>query len=272
MVRRAISKRKAKRRIAPAEPTVRPYRKPPVREALIDIRIDPLPASVLSALEGLHETLSQDYPTKRTRHMWEGVWQVQGPELLTRQRAHGPIGYIFQSADEKQMVQMRLDGFTLNRLKPDPEERWPGWEVVREEARRTWEQYLAAIRPQEITRLAVRYINQIVIRTGSYIELDDFLTAPPQIPKALPYQTLAHFFSRVEIDIPNIDAKAIVTHMPARQQREGAVTIILDIDVFRHERMSLDTVNIWETLDRFRDLKNTIFEASLRERTKRLFL
>ena len=247
------------------------YLRPPVREALIDIRIDPLPRSHLPALEELHERLSQDYPTKRTRHKWEGSFQIREATLTTSQRAQGPVGYRFESADGKQIVQFRLDGFTFNRLKPDPEESWAGWAVLRDEARRTWELYVSAVHPQEITRLAVRYINQIVIR-GPHIDLDDFLAAAPRIPQDLPYQTFHHFFSRVEINVPDVNAKAIITQAPAQEQTPNAVTLTLDIDVLRQERMRLDTVTIWETLDRFRDLKNTIFEASLRQRTKKLFL
>lgn len=167
-------------------------------------------------------------------------------------------------------MQLQLDGFTINWLKPDPTESWLGWPSLKEEATRAWDLYVDVGRPQEITRLGMRYINQVVIPV-SPIDLDDYFTAPPSIPKALPYQDFGHFFSRVEVSIPQHNAKAIITQMPSEQEASGSIIVILDIEVLKVERMPLNSGVLWETLDQFRELKNTIFEASLHQKTKDLF-
>jgi len=97
---------------------------------------------------------------------------------------------------------LRLDGFTFNLLKPDPRAAWPGWYALREEAQRPWDKYVRATNTVESKRLAVRYINQIVIPEGE-IEL---FTEPPRIPEGLP-QRLNHFFSRIQVNNPDPEGK-----------------------------------------------------------------
>lgn len=179
------------------------------------------------------------------------------------------FGYIFQSADENRCVQLRLDGFTFNLLKPDPRAAWPGWHVLRDEARKAWDKYVLATSTVEIRRLAVRYINQIVIPEGE-IELLDYFTEPPRIPDGLP-QRLKSFFSRIEVENPDPKAFIIITQAPSPQPYQNQQTFTLDIDVIREQRMPLDSFDLWRTLDRFRELKNTVFETSLQPKAQKLF-
>ncbi len=246
------------------------YAKPPVLEALVDIRVDPFSKDYLPRLEELHGPLKTDYPKKKTRHQFVGTIQVAGQQVVTAPSVSGPYGYWFESEDQRRIVQLRLDGFTYNRIKPDPSEQWPGWAKMREEARQAWDFYVEALGVVEITRLAVRYINRIVI-PHSPIELNDYFTAPPQVPSDLRYQELNEFFGRVSINIPDYKALAILMHAPAQESYPGSVAVTLDIDVSRGERAPVSAFPIWETLDQLRDLKNIIFEASLRPRTKELF-
>lgn len=246
------------------------YRKPPVWEALIDVRIDALPTDKLPQLDNLHEALRREYPNKKIRYQFTGGVQIEGDRVVQSPVASGPFGYRLESEDGRRIVQFRLDGFTYNRIKPDPDEEWPGWEKIKNEARQAWDMYKDALDLNEVTRLAVRYINQIVIPEQS-IELYDYFTAPPRIPQGLPYQDMANFSSSVTIKIPTHKALALLQHYPAPRQYSGAIAIALDIDIYRPERLILSARPIWELLDQLRDLKNTIFEASLLSRTKELF-
>lgn len=247
------------------------YSKPPVREALIDIRIDPVTPENLRPLEDLHERLVKEYPHKKTQHKYSGGFKFQEGKVVSTPTEGGPIGYRFQSEDGRKLIQVRLDGFTFNRLKPDPNERWPGWPIMREEAKSAWELYAQTLSLREITRLAIRYINQIVIPQPT-VELNDYLTTPPQIPPGLPFQDIGHFFTRTEIPIPDLKVKAIVIQAPAREKSPDSVALTLDIDVFKNERFPANTSILWENLDRLRDLKNMIFEACLHQRAKELFI
>lgn len=246
------------------------YRKPPVSEALIDIRVDPLPATQLSVIKSLHEQVIGDYPTQKPQQRWEGSWVIGEATVTTAQKTFGIAGYSFESRDKKRVVQYRLDGFTCNFLKPDPSEAWVGWKHLRDESKRTWTLYANALGVQEVVRVAVRYINKIVI-PGPIVELTDYLTTPPDVPKNLEYQNLSSFLSRVTVIIPELHASATITQAPAREPRLDEVVVLLDIDIVRSQRIPSSSEALWQTLDRFREIKNRIFEESLMPRAKELF-
>lgn len=246
------------------------YSRPPVGEALIDIKIDPLSPENLPLLEALHAQLSEDYPTKKTRHRYTSTIAVEAGAFVTTPAASGPLGYWFESADNRRIVQARLDGFTYNNIKPVTTDQWAGWPAMRAEAKNAWDVYLNAVNPIAITQFAVRYINRIVIPL-SPIELYDYFSVPPRVPPDLPYQDMLDFSSSVTIDIPEHKAIAVLRHAPAKEQSPGKVTVMLDIAVIRAHRTPVNDFPIWETLDQLRELKNKIFEASLLPKAKELF-
>jgi len=248
---------------------VPPYSKPPVREALIDIRINPLAPAQLPVLEELHERLRAEYPIKKKQQNLQGLWEWR-EETLSSRASQRVAGFQFESTEGTRIVQYRLDGFTCNFIKPDPTAAWVGWPALRDEARRKWEIYAKAIGINEITGLGVRYINQIIVPTAP-IELTEYLVAPPDIPKGFPYQSFVDWLSRVTVAIPDLNAMAIITQAPADEPRPDSLKILLDIDIVRRSIATVDPDAMWATLDRFRILKNTIFEASLRDKAKELF-
>lgn len=245
------------------------YSKPPVREALIDIRINPLAPAQLPVLEALHEQLRISHPTKKKQQKFQGLleWREETISSRTSQRV---AGFQFESSDGTRVIQYRLDGFTCNFIKPDPQAEWEGWSALRKEAKHAWEIYANAIGINETISIGVRYINQIVIPTAP-IELTDYLVAPPSIPQNIPYQTFIDWLSRVTVAIPDLNASAIITQAPSEESRSDSLTILFDIDITRRAKAPLDPEAMWTTLDRFRVLKNTIFEASLRDKAKELF-
>jgi len=245
------------------------YSKPPVREALIDIRIEPLPSSKIALLESLQSQLGSEYSIKKKQQRWKGLFQWQEESVSTK-TSHGVTGYQFESSDGTRIIQYQLDGFACNFIKPDHTAPWAGWPALRQEARRAWEIYANGIGVTETTGFSVRYINQIVIPTAP-IELTDYLTAPPDVPKDFPYQSLFDWVSRVNVVIHDLNAMAIITQAPAEEPHPDSVKILLDIDIVRRIKAPLDLEAMWTTLDRFRDIKNTIFQKSLKDKAKELF-
>jgi uncharacterized protein (TIGR04255 family) len=101
--------------------------------------------------------------------------------------------------------------------------------------------------------------------------LNDYFTAQPNAPKECRYQDLHDFLSRVTLDIPELKSKAIITQAPDKERSQGAVVVLLDIDVFCSESLPYDGESMWHMLDQFREIKNAIFEASLHKKAKDLF-
>jgi uncharacterized protein (TIGR04255 family) len=210
--------------------------------------------------------------------MVSGSFKIEETQFRTNINKPDILGYIFESSDKKRLVQYRRNGFTFNCLKPDPDEPWIGWDSVREEAKELWHLYTNAIKVKmdSVERIAVRYINKIVIKpkgkeTDTGVELNDYLTIPPQIPTELP-QVLDNHFSRVEFYYPEVKGKGIIILAPHSEKSSDSINLNLDIEVFRVGTMPLDSDLIWSSLDQFRNAKNKIFMACLTDKGRRLFL
>lgn len=236
----------------------------PITEAVIDIRVR-LPENVaLAEIENLYGQIKAEYPSKAPRNLWEGKFEIKGKgEPHTESRLQ-QLGYKFTNADNSQVVQFRLDGFTFSRLRP-----YTQWEDVCPKARRLWGLFMQGTKPVEVTRLAVRYINSIEIPSKDF-DLDDYFTAIPKIPDGLP-QVLDSFFVRTQIPFAEQDATAVTVQTPANKQDPTKTAILVDIDVFRTVSLLPEDERIWEIFNKLREIKNAIFRRSITPKTEALF-
>jgi uncharacterized protein (TIGR04255 family) len=240
------------------------FPKAPIIEALIDIRTQPPQDASLVKLEALHAFIQVEYPEKQKRTMWEGQFQLKNEKDPLTTTRHQLVGYMFKSADGKQAVQFRLDGFTFSRLRP-----YTRWEEVFSEAKRLWDVYRIHANPVRVNRLATRYINSIEIPSKKF-DYDDYFTTAPKMPKGLP-QVLTHFFTRVVVPFPDEGVTAIIAQTPSEKPDPINTSVILDIDVFKELSLSPEDAKIDDILAILRNVKNEIFFGSVTDKTKELF-
>ena len=240
----------------------RHLRNAPIREALIDFRVrsgtDP------SVLEECAKGFEAEYPKRLELYKGQFGFSFNEHNVTALPANRALVGYRMDSMDGHNVVQFRVDGFTFSRLP-----KYETFDLVREEARRLWERYAACLRPDAITRAAVRYINVMELPVGGF-PLTDFLTAPPALPAALP-QALNSFLERVVFQDPNTGASVIVTQAFEGAAGDGRYPITLDIDAFRDREFDVNGADIWNYLETLRNLKNDVFFESITERTVELF-
>src|SRR5579859_1241021 len=136
-------------------PTHRHYPKAPITEALIDFRVVHEAGISLEKLKKFGVAIKDQYPNEATRDVVQGQITLIGPAPKT-QSSRATVGYIFHSADRLQAVQARLDGFTFSRFAP-----YKDWDHLVMEARRLWNIFVGLLEPTSVSRMAVRYVNQI---------------------------------------------------------------------------------------------------------------
>jgi uncharacterized protein (TIGR04255 family) len=112
----------------------RHYKKPPITEAIIDLRVELPPDFSVPQLKRVQEGQEAAYPIGQELHTAFGEMQIGSQVSATAGRQH--IGYVFRSGDGKQLYQARSDGFAMNRLQP-----YENWAALRDEARRLWAVY-----------------------------------------------------------------------------------------------------------------------------------
>jgi uncharacterized protein (TIGR04255 family) len=237
----------------------------PIREALIDFRIRSEEPPSLDMLARLNELLRAAYPTQST--LQTGTWQLtikEGASLAETAIGHSTIGYRLTSADEKQVLQIRVDGLTFSRLAP-----YTQWEDVRGEAAKSWRHYVDVVKPRQVIRTAVRYINRIEIPLPIR-DLAEYVTTQPVMPQHYP-QAMRGFLTRLVLEEPDDDrVRAIVTQSTDRSV-ESKYPIILDIDVFDTTSYECAGDEYWDALERLRGLKNRIFFSTITDKCAELF-
>lgn len=240
----------------------RRYKKPPITEAIIDLRVELPPDFSISGLKEAHEGQEATYPTIQERHAAFGQMQI-GPQVsATASSQH--IGYLFRSGDSKQIYQARLDGFTMSRLAP-----YESWNALRDEARRLWDIYRTVTKPAKVTRLALRYINRIDIPIP-HQDFKDYLRTVPEVSPDLP-QGLSGYFMQLTIPLEDIKSLALINETIIEPASQNAVSVVLDIDIFRTADLPTDEEGIWAFFEELRARKNQVFEACITDRARELF-
>jgi uncharacterized protein (TIGR04255 family) len=235
--------------------------KAPITEALVDIRVKlPLDFKV-ERLDSVYQEIKELYPKKQVQKLSNIHFEVKPEEELIKSITK-INGYRYLSADDKKIFQTRLDGFTFNRLS-----RYTKWEDLREEAYRLWLLYKKNTSPELITRVALRYINNLRIPMPIK-DFNEYLKAPPIVPETLP-QGVTSFLTRINIYNPDLDANAIITQAlePAGPE-PASLPVVLDIDVFRmqSEGKGIEEEEAWNLIEKLRHFKNKIFFESITDK------
>lgn len=129
--------------------------------------------------------------------------------------------------------------------------------------------YVDTIKPTGITRIGVRYINQIDIKKKT-IMLKDYFISAPRTPESLPVN-MTGFFSRAEHIYKDKPIKLMQTFTSAEAPKENS-SFILDLDVI--SEFSNDPLPLKHAMSCIEDLrqrKRNAFEAFITEQTREIF-
>ncbi len=241
--------------------------RPPIVEAVVDIDCDMPPAMEIAALEArARELFISQYPKFRTQFIQEHEIKQGGsapPEMSVRR---GIQALQFFQDDEKQLVQVRSQGFSFNRLAP-----YSSLDDYLSEIERTWRLFVELAAPVQTRLIRLRYINRVLLpMTAGRVDLDDYLKLRPRLPDE-DELTLVGFLnqhSAVETSTGN----RINVVLTAQQQEGDKLPVIFDIEAFG----SVDSEpNNWSSIhsriQSLRKLKNLVFENTLTDRCLKLF-
>ncbi len=239
------------------------FEKAPIREAIIDLKVKaPSGLSTVQIAE-IGTEISEWYPTRNSITKGEFTFQF-GAGAAAQSSRQDPIGFRFTSLDGHYVLQARLDGLTLSVLPP-----YDRWETFRDEARRLWSIYRSHVQPESISRLAVRYINQLDHLPAS-ANLEEYLATFPQVSDAM-VQTgarLNNYFMQLQMTLPDLQSNLILNQAAIPPTTSEFVSLILDIDLYRDNDVPQDEEGIWALFEAFREHKNAIFIACITDRTK----
>lgn len=237
----------------------------PITEALIDIQVTPQDGLAFSALKSAIENIDSGYYLKSP--ISEGTFAFTlAPEGKPQTAAESAqVGLRLHSADEKYVAQCRLAGFTLSRLPP-----YETWENMLEEAKRLWAIYVERLAPTRVVRVATRFINnlQLPLKTGESFQT--YLHKLVDVPEEAP-QAVEAFFQRFHLVDSASGARVILTLALDGMPAGGGAPVILDVDAFIAANLKPMDRELWNVLERLRELKNRSFFGTITERATELY-
>lgn len=239
----------------------------PIVEAVLDLDCDLPPSIDVSALDAAaHERLRDAYPNPQKRFLHE--MQVKAtagaaPEVTSR---HGVHALMFYTADQKQIVQFRPQGYSFNRLAP-----YSSLDDYLPEIERTWKIFCDLVQPVKVRAVRLRYINKLLLPAeGGDVDFERFLKLSPRLPTEIKLKLSGFFSQQSAVDPETGNAANIAI---ATQPREGErQPVILDIEAHRSiDAEPADWASIVASIQSLRALKNTVFEQSLTQPCLDLF-
>jgi uncharacterized protein (TIGR04255 family) len=240
---------------------------PPIVEAVLDIDCDLPPGFELAPLESSSRHAYQDkYPNLRTQFLQE--FKIETQQDAARAAATRPAvqALQFRSEDDKQIVQVRAQGFSFNRLAP-----YSTLDDYLPEIERTWCLYVDLVSPIQTRIIRLRYINRIVLPlTGGQVELDEFFNISPRVPDEKGLKLTGFITQQTVLEKDTgLDASWVLTSHPSVGDKAQMI-----FDITAGGAIAVDPsdwTGIRTSIDSLRALKNRIFRNSLTTRCLDLF-
>lgn len=235
----------------------------PIREAVLDIKVDPRSDLTPDALAAFVDKVTADFPDASPIRALQAEFDV-GSDEPVRSSPLQTLGTICWNEAKTRAVQARLDGFTVNHVQG-----YESWNALRDQAHRLWQEYVAIAGPKQVIRCALRYINRIDLPV--LVDMSANLLTRPEVAAELP-QLVDDFFMRVVVPFSE-GRKVSITQASEPITEDGAKTraLILDIDAFSTRPFDIGDDAIWKEFDELRLMKNRCFFNSLRPATWEAF-
>ena len=245
----------------------RHYKKPPVMEAVIDIRCRlPEEPSHLVSLNNFCNEIKDSFGALALIQSQITEFQA-GPntENSSISSKQTDEGYRLDNAASDRVLQVTRTGFTYSHLPP-----YVDGDKFIEEARGFWDLYTQICNPSHISRVALRYINQIIIPEKK-IEIEDYFQLYPNIPKSIS-QDVNKLFMNVLMPQNDIDAYANINFAFQGSPDPTSLAFILDFDLHKtFPNGPTDSDKLWQLIGLFKKRKNELFEASITDLTREIF-
>jgi uncharacterized protein (TIGR04255 family) len=231
------------------------YKKAPIVEAILE-------ASVERATPIHSDELAEIVKDKamfphRVELMAASGQMTVGPTLSASATTQ-KIGYQFVSADQKFVLHCRVDGFAISRLAP-----YTSWNDVYVEYAKHWKRFVEIIRPDQVVKLAVRYVNRFDL-PGTSVELSDYFRTYPEVSEDIRYE-LSGFLNQLNIPMRDINGQAIITQACVPPRDESVISILLDIAVSMIVNLPSGDPSLDSKMTNLRMRKNELFEACIKQ-------
>jgi uncharacterized protein (TIGR04255 family) len=257
---------KEDRQAAMAEPSFK-LKHPPIVEMVLDIDCDMPPAQPMKSLESLaKESFQTQYPKLAPIFMHEHRIETK-PETPTQFSTQQTLcGFRFLHDDEKQLVQVRAQGFSFNRLAP-----YSTLDDYVTEIERTWKLFVQFASPVQVRLIRLRYINRIPLPASEpNVALDQYLNICPHLPDEQKLQFIS--FLNHHAAVERTTGRQVNIILASQAPENGKLPVIFDIAAANITRFEPNNwAAIFDEIQSLRSLQRGVFRNSLTEKCLDLF-
>lgn len=242
---------------------------PPIVEMVLDIDCDLPPGLDLLALESQAIAALPNYPKREKQYFYQQHFQVRpgDPPAGETTLHQGLQALQFFSDDKKQLVQVRAQGYSFNRLAP-----YSGLDEYLPEIERTWSLYRDLISPLLVRTIRLRYVNRILLPVGQgSIDLDQYFRYGPRLPE-VGNLAFSSFFEQHLAEDKQTGNRVRIVLTPEPSEKTDKAPVIFDNSVESHKPLAPDDWDgILGRIGELRDLKNRVFQSMLTDTCLQLF-
>jgi len=238
-----------------------PYKRPPITEAIIELRpAEPLDSRLITKAEA---KFRKSYPLSQN---FNSVGWLINPMTQSAEMHQQSVGHRLCTNDQTDMLTITTTSFSVARLAP-----YPGWEIFRKRAENDWHQWKSIVGSHQLSRIGIRYINRIDIpvEPTEKIDLDKYLKCYPELPDDS-FKSLKHYAMQLVLPLEN-DCQAIINTASVPAPLLNHASFLLDFDISREINLPQRDDEIWDLIDKIREHKNYIFEQCITDKTRALF-
>lgn len=240
-------------------------RNAPIVEAVVDIDCDLPPGFELPTLEGpAREGFGDRYPKHQSQFFLQHEFRTKPGDAPSVDTQHGVQALQFLTENQKQLVQVRANGFSFNRLAP-----YGSLDDYLPEIERTWRLFVELAQPVQVRRVRLRYVNRIQIPlVDGKVNLEKYLAVVP-LPEddALDFSGFVTRHTAVEVATRH-ESRVVLATQPASA---GSIPVILDNTAVAPLPEGAEWPAIREKIVALRHLKNRVFRSMLTEECLDLF-
>jgi uncharacterized protein (TIGR04255 family) len=232
--------------------------KAPINEALIATRLSPTAHSTLGVLESAFPSLPDDYQTAREQITFSQAQLNVGPNApASASVEQKQLGWRLGTKSGKYAVQVRTDWFIFSRLRP-----YSTWEEFTQEAKTIWRVFERAYLPSSIQAVSVRFINELNMSTGEYVEkyLKFYINVPEGVPQAF-----VNYFARIELQHSQDTIATIQSGL--LPPLPDLARLLLDIELTKTITATNET-QLWAAIHSLHEPKNQIFFSCITDEWK----
>ncbi len=238
---------------------------PPIREALLEIRFNPNKNVTVDKLKEFADSLSDVYTNVEPVENQSFAFMYSKEEGPKHDFNIEPSGFKMTNAQNNRILIATIDKLIVSFLAP-----YTPWPDLKDTTKTIYTKYLECVPQTEVTRLGMRYINDIKLPLKQDFSFQKYINTFQPLPKykGLP-NSVAKFETTLVIPLEDIGSISTVRQILLGPEDGSSgnpeyLKFVLDIDVYKEKVIkSIRNDEIWNSFEEMRVKKNAIFFGTL---------